>query len=260
MDLKLSGDHLPNIYVTAPLIKPHDVSEIPLTVAHGFQSLRVEEKNRKMNVEIVADKAVRSKTHQKIRVKAEPNSFVTLAAVDNGVLQVTDFATPDPYAYFYAKRALEVNAYDMYPLLFPEVRPRLSSTGGDGNEMEKRVNPMPAKRIKIVSYWSGLGQTNGSGEANFEFDIPQFSGQVRLMAVAYKNENFGSAESAVTVADPIVISTALPRFLSPGDTVNVPLTITNTTNKSTSATASINVSGAVKVAGGNSQTVSLNPN
>jgi uncharacterized protein YfaS (alpha-2-macroglobulin family) len=260
LDLKLTSDHLPNVYITATLIKPHDVSDIPLTVAHGFQSVRVEEKSRKIPVEIVAEKAVRSKTHQKIRVKAEANSYVTLAAVDNGVLQVTDFSTPDPYAYFYSKRALEVNAYDMYPFLFPEVRPRLSSTGGDGSEMEKRVNPMPAKRIKIVSYWSGIQQANGSGEANFEFDIPQFSGQVRLMAVAYKNENFGSAESAVTVADPIVISTALPRFLSPGDTVSVPLTLTNTTSRSTSATATINVSGPIKVAGGNSQTITLNPN
>ena len=260
LDIKLTNEHLPNVYVTATLIKPHDASEIPLTVAHGYQSLRVEEKSRKMGVEIVAEKSVRSKTHQKVRIKAEPNSYVTLAAVDNGILQVTDFSTPDPYAYFYAKRALEVNAYDMYPLLFPEVRARLSSTGGDGSEMEKRVNPMPAKRIKIVSYWSGIQQANGSGEANFEFDIPQFSGQVRLMAVAYKNENFGSTESAMTVADPIVISTALPRFLTPGDTVTVPLTLSNTTNRSSSATATMNVSGAMTVAGSNKQTVSLEPN
>jgi uncharacterized protein YfaS (alpha-2-macroglobulin family) len=81
MDLKLTGDHLPNVYITATLFKPHDVSEIPLTVAHGFQNLRVEEKSRKIGVEIIAEKAVRSKTHQKIKVKAEPNSYVTLAAV-----------------------------------------------------------------------------------------------------------------------------------------------------------------------------------
>src|SRR4051812_22928299 len=247
LDIKLTGDNIPNVYVTATLIKPHDVSEIPLTVAHGFQSLRVEEKSRKIPVEIISEKAVRSKTHQKIKVRAEANSYVTLAAVDNGVLQVTSFATPDPYGHFYAKRALEVNAFDIYPLLFPEVKPRLSSTGGDGTEMEKRVNPMPAKRIKIVSYWSGIVQANGNGEANFEFDIPQFSGQVRLMAVAYKNQNFGSADEAVVVADPIVISTALPRFLSPGDTISIPLTVTNTTNKSTSATISVDVSGPLQI-------------
>ena len=59
---------------------------------------------------------------------------------------------------------------------------------------------MQNKRIKIVSYWSGIAQANGSGEACFEFSIPQFSGEVRLMAVAYKNESFGSSETAMKIA------------------------------------------------------------
>jgi uncharacterized protein YfaS (alpha-2-macroglobulin family) len=261
VDLKMTAEHLPNVFVTATLIKPHDVSEIPLTVAHGYKSLRVEEKSRKINVEIVAQKSVRSRTHQKVTVKAAPNSFVTLAAVDNGVLQITGFQTPDPYNHFYAAKALEVNGYDLYPLLFPELKATLSSTGGDGDlEMSKRTNPMPAKRFKIVSYWSGSTKTGGSGEAEFEFDIPQFSGEVRLMAVAYKDESFGSGESAMTVADPLVLSTALPRFLSPGDTVTVPVTITNTTKGSTSATATLNVSGPLNVLGDKQQSVSLNSN
>ncbi len=260
IDLKLTEEHLPNVYVTASLIKPHDVSDIPLTVAHGFQRIRVEEKKRKIPVEIITPASVRSRSHQKIKVKAEPNSYVTLAAVDNGVLQVTDFKTPDPYGYFYANRALEVNAFDMYPLLFPEIKARLSSTGGDGSDMQKRVNPMPAKRVKVISYWSGIKQTDGGGEATFEFDIPQFSGQVRLMVVAYKNENFGSGESAVTVADPIVLSSALPRFLSPGDTVSVPVTLTNTTSKAATANTSITLSGPLKLIGSKTQSVSLKPN
>ncbi|THU32019.1 alpha-2-macroglobulin family protein [Niastella caeni] len=261
VDLKVSSDHLPNVFVTATLIKPHEVSEIPLTVAHGYRSLKVEEKGRKIAVEIVAQKSVRSRTHQKVTVKAAPNSFVTLAAVDNGVLQITDFKTPDPYNHFYAPKALEVNGYDLYPLLFPELKATLSSTGGDGDlEMNKRTNPMPAKRFKIVSYWSGTTKTSGSGEAEFEFDIPQFSGEVRLMAVAFKDESFGSGESAITVADPLVLSTALPRFLSPGDTVNVPVTITNTTKNTASATATLNVSGPLNVLGDKQQSLSLNSN
>ena len=86
-----------------------------------------------MPVAITAQKSVRSHAHQKVKVKAEPGSFITLAAVDNGVLQVSDFKTPDPYDYFYQKKALQVDAFDLYPLLFPEVRARLSSTGGDGD-------------------------------------------------------------------------------------------------------------------------------
>lgn len=261
VDLKLTADDLPNVYITATLIKPHELSDIPLTVAHGFESVKVEEKERRIPLEIVAEKSVRSHTHQRVRVKAAPNSLVTLAAVDNGVLQITDFGTPDPYEHFYSRRALEVNGYDLYPLLFPEVKASLSSTGGDGeSDMKKRVNPMPAKRFKIVSYWSGIVQANGSGEAVFEFDIPQFSGEVRLMAVSYKNERFGSAETSMKVADPLVLSTALPRFLSPRDTITVPVTLTNTTAKTATAEAVMRLSGPLQAAGADRQTVSLSPN
>jgi len=261
LDLPLTVDDIPNVYITATLIKPHELSDIPLTVAHGFQSVKVEEKDRKIPIEITAQAKVRSHTHQKVTVKAAPGSMVTLAAVDNGVLQISAFETPDPYSHFYAKRALEVNGYDLYPLLFPETRPSLSSTGGDEEgDMKKRINPMPAKRIKIISYWSGITKANGSGEAEFEFDIPQFSGEVRLMALAYKNENFGSKESTMTVADPIVLSTALPRFLSPGDTVMMPVTITNTTANTATASARLKISGAIRVAGSDQQSLSISSN
>ncbi len=258
VELKLTGEHVPNVYITATLIKPHEVSDIPLTVANGFKNVPVEEKNRKIPVEILAQKTVRSKTKQKVKVKAAPGSYVSLSAVDNGVLQVTDFKTPDPYNYFYQKKALQVNAYNLYPLLFAEVRARLSSTGGDGElSMDKRVNPMPAKRVKVVSYWSGIKKTNGSGEAEFEFDIPQFSGELRLMAVSYKGQSFGGADNTMTVADPVVISTALPRFLSPGDTVLVPVTLSNTTDKAATVSTDISSDGAIKVLGSKSQSVSL---
>jgi uncharacterized protein YfaS (alpha-2-macroglobulin family) len=260
LELPLSMAFVPNVYVTATLIKPHEISDLPLTVAHGFQNIRVEEKGRKMDVDIQAATNVRSKTRQKVRVKALPGSYVTLAAVDNGILQVSDFKTPDPYSFYYQKKALQVTAFDMYPLLFPELRARISSTGGDGElDMDKRVNPMPAKRFKLLSYWSGIRKTDGNGYANFEFDIPQFSGEVRLMAVAYKDEKFGSAEKTTTVADPLVLSTALPRFMSPGDTVSVPVTITNTTQKQASGQAKLSLTGPVKLVGGNTETVTLGP-
>jgi uncharacterized protein YfaS (alpha-2-macroglobulin family) len=261
LELPLDENTVPNVYVTATIFKPHAVSDIPLTVAHGFKNITVEAPERNIAVAITAQKNVRSNTHQKVRVKATPGSYVTLAAVDNGVLQVSDFKTPDPYRYFYQKKALGVQAYDMYPLLFPEVRARLSSTGGDGDlELEKRINPMPANRVKIVSYWSGVKKTGGSGTADFEFDIPQFSGELRLMAVAYKDEKFGAAEMPMTVADPVVLSAALPRFLSPGDTALIPVSVTNTTARAASGQASISVNGPFKVVGNASQPVSLNPN
>ncbi len=259
MELPMNGEHLPNIYVTATLFKPHQISDIPLTVAHGFKSIAVEEKKRKLKVEINASESVRSNTHQKIKVITAPGSYVSLAAVDNGVLQVSDFKTPDPYNYFYQKRALQVQAYDIYPLLFPELRTRLSSTGGDGGlNLDKRVNPMQAKRFKIMSYWSGLQKANGSGIAEFEFDIPQFNGQIRLMAVAFKDECFGSAEKNTTVADPLVLSNALPRFISPGDTVIMPINISNTTSTQASGEVYVNIKGPLKVNGNSKQNIIIN--
>ncbi|WP_431211646.1 alpha-2-macroglobulin family protein [Puia sp. P3] len=118
---------------------------------------------------------------------------------------------------------------------------------------------MPARRIKIVSYWSGIAQAGGGGEAEFEFDIPQFSGQVRLMAVAYKNERFGSAASEMTVADPIVLSPALPRFMSPGDTVTMPVTISNTTSGTASAAVRLKSNG-LRTIGDDQQNVSVAAN
>ncbi|HLP20516.1 MAG TPA: alpha-2-macroglobulin family protein, partial [Chitinophagales bacterium] len=256
----LKTEDLPNAYITATLIKPHEESDMPLTVAHGFKSVTVEETSRKIPVQIFAEKSVRSRTHQKVRVKGAPNCKITLAAVDEGILQITNYQTPDPYSFFYSKRALEVNSFDLYPLLFPELRGTLSSTGGDGFDLSKRTNPLQNKRVKLVSYWSGITDANGNGEANFEFDIPQFSGQLRLMAVAYKDACFGSGEMNMTVADPVVISTALPRFLSPSDTVIMPVTISNTTKNSTSATATVKITGPVKVVGSTSQQVSLKAN
>jgi uncharacterized protein YfaS (alpha-2-macroglobulin family) len=260
IDLSLKADYVPNAYITATLIKPNAESDMPLTVAHGFQPIMVEEKGRKMDVQITAAKSVRSRTHQKVHIKAAPNSRVTIAAVDEGILQITNYKTPDPYGFFYAKRALDVTSYDLYPLLFPEIANKLSSTGGDGFDLSKRTNPLQNKRVKLISYWSGILNANGNGETDFEFDIPQFSGQIRIMAVAYKDASFGSNATSMTVADPIVVSTALPRFLSPKDTVIMPVTITNTTANATTAKAVIKVSGPVQVSGSISQSVQLKAN
>ena len=77
----------------------------------------------------------------------------------------------------------------MYPYLFPELRVQTNNFGsGDeiGDELEKRLNPMKAKRVKLLSKWSGELRTNSRGEVDWEFDIPEFSGSIRIMACAYK--------------------------------------------------------------------------
>jgi uncharacterized protein YfaS (alpha-2-macroglobulin family) len=247
--LDLKEDFVPNVYITATLIRPHEASDLPLTVAHGFAPVMVEKEEFKLPLEIKAPESSRSQRKQTITVKSFPNTPVTIAVVDEGILQLTQFKTPSPYDFFYAKRALEVNSYDIYPYLYPEYKLGGSRPGGDGMDMAKRINPLVNNRVKLASFWSGMLTTDSRGEASFEVDIPQFSGSLRVMATAFNNRAYASAEQNLTVADPLVISMGMPRFFSPGDTVTIPVTLSNTTDNSTSAATVLSAEGPLKVIG-----------
>jgi len=264
--LPIKEDHLPNIYIGATLIKPVDDGSMPLTVAYGFTSLAVENASTRLPVSVSIDgnpalEQTRSKTKKTITVSTgESNAEVTVAVVDEGILQLKNFKTPDPHGFFYQKRALQVSSHNVYPYLFPELAARSSSVAGDASMMENRLNPFTNKRVKLVALWSGTLKTTG-GKASYTVDIPEFSGALRVMAVAYKGKAFGSAEKTVRVADPIVVSSALPRFLSPNDQVLMPVTLSNTTTKPAQVTAQVDAKGLVNVVGGGAQqNVTIPPN
>lgn len=241
----IRAGHVPNVYVTATAIRPlSSDSKIPLTVARGFVPLTVEKPESRLPVAIKAVAQSRSQTWQTVEVQTKPNAAVTLAVVDEGILQLKNYRTPDPFGYFYQKRALEVTAHDVYPFLLPELG--TSSSGGDGYGLNRRTTPVPSRRVQLVARWSGVKRADGNGRVTVRIRVPQFSGALRLMAVAYKDDAFGSAEHTMRVADPVVISTALPRFLSPGDTIDVPVTLTNTTGKGVVATVTPVVTGPLK--------------
>ncbi len=240
----VGSTHLPNVYVTATLIRAIDNTNLPLTVAHGFEAVPVQDADTKLPVTITAATQSRSKTKQTITVKTVKNAQVTVAVVDEGILQLKNFKTPDPHGFFYQKRALEVGSHDLYALLHPELSLKsTSSVGGDGYDLEKRVNPLSNGRVQLVALWSGILETGSDGEATFTVDIPQFSGDLRVMAVAYKDNAFGSANTNMKVADPIVISSGIPRFLTPGDQLILPVNLSNTTKQVATVTAKLSLTG-----------------
>ena len=263
----IKREYLPNVYITATLIKPSTDGVIPLTVAHGFANIAINEPNTHFDIKIEA--VERSQTHQKQTIKVQvtggqaqglAGTEVTLAIVDEGILQLKNYETPNAHQEFYAKRALEVKSYNLYPRLFPELAMMRSSTGGDGFELTGRANPMVNKRVRLVSFWSGALQTNAAGEAYFTIDIPQFSGSLRIMALAYQNGTFGHASKNMTVADPVVVSTGFPRFLAPEDRVTVPVTLFNTTKDALQAQIDIRTTDALIVKGKATQTIDLKGN
>ncbi|HXX65372.1 MAG TPA: MG2 domain-containing protein, partial [Bacteroidota bacterium] len=232
MEIAVDDKFLPNVYVSAVLFRKIKEEDIPLLAGHGFAPLFVEKKSNHLDVSISAPEKIRPRTKQKVTVQAggERDVYVTLAAVDEGICQVKNYKTPDPYGYFYARKTLETDTYDFFKHLIPEPKkPKESSAGGGDAELAKRANPLTVQRFKPLALWSGILKTGGSGEAEVVLDIPEFSGELRLMAFAYKQDRFGSAQRPMKVTDPVVITPALPRFLSPGDSVVMPVTAFNTT-------------------------------
>ena len=265
LDFKVKDSFMPNVYVTATLFRPHEAeNKAPFLVAHGFASMKVEKKSNKLPVTITAKENIKPNTKQTVTIKTSPNKdiYVTLAAVDEGILQIKNYKTPDPYAYMYAKRPLRVNSYDLYKLLLPEIVSTSSSSGGDmlAAELQKRANPITTKRFKLLAYWSGIRKTDADGVVNVELNIPQFNGEVRLMAVAYTDSKFGSAEKAIKVADDLIIEPEVPRVLSVGDSLVMPVTVINTTSKEGNVSINVSVEGPIKLNTETSVSVNIKPN
>ncbi len=250
LNLALHADWLPGVYINATLIRAGDASSIPLTVAHGYKSLRIEHERHKIPLTIQVEKQSRSSRTQQLRIKTQPGAQLTVAAVDQGILQVSGMKDPDPFAHFFRKRALEVESADLYAQLFPNLSGSgVLSGGGDAYELESRLSPTGSKRVKPVSFWSGILQANDQGELSFSVDIPEFSGELRWMVAAWKGSAFGAAQATTTVADPLVISTALPRFLSPGDEVDVRVMLSNTSDRKAAGKLALVLEGPLEIIG-----------
>jgi uncharacterized protein YfaS (alpha-2-macroglobulin family) len=258
LQLTVGDAWAPNVYISATLIKPHAQSDVPFTVAHGYAPLLVHRASSILPVTIAAAASSRSAQKQRVTVTTTPGAYVTIAAVDEGILQLRNYASPDPHKHFHRKRALEVNSYDMYAYLLPELSVLRAATGA-GDDAGLRVNPFTSRRVQPVSLWSGIIHAK-NGTATFDMDIPTYAGELRVMAVAWKGGAVGSAQQAMRVADPIVVQTALPRVLAPGDTVVVPIHIHNTTGKGASADVRLTVGGPLSVVGSAAQSVLLTAN
>lgn len=259
LQLTVKDDWAPNVYISATLIKPHVQSDVPFTVAHGYAPVLVDRANSVLPIRIAASATSRSMQKQRITVTTSPGAYVTIAAVDEGILQLRNYASPDPHAYYHRKRALEVTSYDMYAYLLPELA-ILRASSGAGDEGALRVNPFTSRRVQPVSLWSGIIHAT-SGTATFDVTLPSYAGELRLMAVAWKGGAVGSAQQAMRVADPLVVQAALPRVLAPGDTVRVPIHIHNTTGKGASTTVRLTTEGSpLTVVGPNERSVAVAAN
>ena len=179
---------------------------------------------------------------------------VCIAAVDEGILALTDFKTPNPHDHFYRQRGLKTRSFDLYSGILPEIANVTddSSTGGDAAttrqaELRKRLSTGSIRRVTPISLWSGFVKTDGNGRGTVQFKIPQFNGTLRLMAVAFAGGDYGGTEAYLTVREPIVLTPTFPRFLAGGDKVRVPVTLFNDTGTEGEFTVELQASGDVRL-------------
>lgn len=155
---------------------------------------------------------------------------IVLFAVDEGILQVARYKTPDPLSYFFRKRALEVTTEQILDLILPELHllNQASAPGGDGEELKARTqNPFKRKSQKPVAVWSGLIDSDGK-PAIFEVPVPDyFNGTIRVMAVTVTDSTIGVAECKAVSQGDFVIQPQAPYFAAPGDEFEVSAMVAN---------------------------------
>jgi uncharacterized protein YfaS (alpha-2-macroglobulin family) len=231
VDIEGSADWGPGAYVIASLYRPQASAEGHAPIrAVGTAWLPLDMSDRTLSVSIDAPTVARPRARVDVPVTvngAQPGEpvYVTLAAVDEGILQLTRFASPDPNAHYFGKRRLAVDIRDDYAHLIDgdAAEPGDIRQGGDaGGGAGLSVVP-----TKTVALYSGMIKVGRDGKAMVPLDLPDFNGGLRLMAVAFNASAIGHAEAAMPVRDPVVGEISLPRFLAPGDQARMTLLANN---------------------------------
>ncbi len=255
IELPVKEEYFPNAYITASVIRgANDLEPNMPARAFGLVPLKLQTDNKRLGITLTAPEVVKPKSvvHIDLQVNKAKVTQVTLAAVDAGILQLTDFTTPDPMEFFYGKKQPILKPYDMYSVLYSHVNQAENQIRPGGGQMfaaarKRHLNPISARRVKPVALWSGLIRTDSSGKATVSFTLPEFNGKLVLMAVATQNDLFGSATGEITVRDKIVIQESFPRFVSPNDVFDGRVTLFNNTGSQADIHVTLHGNGPVEI-------------
>jgi uncharacterized protein YfaS (alpha-2-macroglobulin family) len=231
---KAEKEMSPNIYVNISLLQPHaqTVNDLPIRM-YGVIPITVENKETILKPTIRIADVIKPEQNTSITVGEENGkafSYV-IAIVDEGLLDLTRFKTPNPYDAFYAKEALGIKSWDVYDYVIGawggELE-RILTIGGDAENLLS-AKTRKANRFKPVVKFMGPFRSNG-GSKTHNFILPSYMGSVRAMVIAANNGAYGIAEKAVAVKKPVIIYTTLPRVLAPNEEFRLPVTIITTDN------------------------------
>ncbi|MCI2399782.1 alpha-2-macroglobulin family protein [Aliiroseovarius subalbicans] len=169
-------------------------------------------------------------------------AFVTIAAVDVGILNLTSFSSPDPSDHYFGQRRLGMGIRDLYGRLIDGLSGAMGAIRSGGDAMAEMRMQAPPPTEELMAQFSGLIPVE-NGRATTIFNLPEFNGTVRLMAVAWSATGVGQAEQDVLVRDPVVMTASLPRFLQPGDQARLLLELVHASGPAGDVQLSISANG-----------------
>jgi uncharacterized protein YfaS (alpha-2-macroglobulin family) len=244
----VGADWGPGAYIGVHVFRPGGDGKTAPARAIGLTWVALDPAPRTLPLSIEAAPLDRPRTTATVLVHTAPGAWVTLATVDEGILGLTHFETPDPLGHYFGQRVLGVGIHDDWArLLTPAGAANTTLRQGAGGSYEGATGPIPQT---IVSLFAGPVQAGTDGIARVPVALPDFDGELRLMAVGWDGARTGSAAKDITVRDPLIAEPLLPRFLAPGDTAQIGILLQNLELPAGTVSLHLTASGAIALAGG----------
>lgn len=258
---KVTPEMTPNVYLHISLLQPHaqTVNDLPIRM-YGVMPVFVTNKQTVLEPQIRMPDVLRPEQEFTVTVSekhGKPMTY-TLAIVDDGLLDLTNFKTPDPWNEFYSREALGIRTWDMYDDVLGASTGSYGTLFGTGGDETLKPSQQKANRFKpVVKYLGPFAIGKGKSQTH-KITLPMYVGSVRAMVVAGQDGAYGHTEKTAQVRTPLMILSSLPRVLSTQEEIQVPVNVFAMENNVKNVTVSLAVSGAgVQVAEGNRQTVTF---
>ncbi len=260
-----TAEMAPSCYVHVTMIQPHSQTKNDLPIRmYGIVPIRVDDPLTHVQPVIACADVFQPESTASIHVKEKNGRKMTytLAIVDDGLLDLTRFKTPDPWPTFYPKEALGVKTWDMYDEVIGAYSGKLNNLLGIGGDGEEDFGSgSKANRFKPMVRVLGPFTLEAGKEKTHKIDIPNYVGSVRVMVVAHDNDGaYGNDEKTVFVRKPLMLLTTMPRVLGPGEEVDIPVTVFAMENHVRKVNVELEANDLFEVVGTNKQSVTFTEN
>ncbi|PSL49838.1 hypothetical protein CLV51_1011175 [Chitinophaga niastensis] len=259
---KAEKNMTPNIYVNVSLLQPHaqTLNDLPIRM-YGTIPISIEDPGTILKPVITMAEKLKPETEASITVSesnGKPMTY-TVAIVDEGLLDLTRFKTPDPHSSFYAREALGVKTWDLFDYVigaWGADMDRILSIGGDEG-LNKNAGNAKANRFKPVVKYMGPFYLKSGQKQTHKFKLPPYIGSVKAMVVAGQEGAYGFTEKAVAVKKPLMLLTTAPRVLGPSETIQLPVTVFGLEPNIRSANVTLSTSSLLEIVGEHTKTVTF---